>query len=163
MTPIQQDPNRVACVVFLCLFLLIPIVSTYGQAHVEPPAKSDTYEADESGKKYRTQHREVAGTNFRISGVDLANDEEVLLQAAKLFGKSPTVSSGDAATSKMEVCYRSAAENDNTYLIFGRGEVDSWFILSSDDSVWKGNHICKQSGRITPNVATDSGLHLGLT
>jgi len=165
MTPIQQEPNRAAYAVFLWLFLLIPIVSIDGQTQpkIAPPAKSDTYAVTADGKKLRVQNREVAGTNFRISGVDLASDEEVLLQATKLFGKSPSVSSGDASTSKEVICYRSATENDTTYLIFGRGEVDSSFILSSDGSAWKGIHICNRSGKITRNVATDSGLHLGLT
>ncbi|SRR5712691_5952748 len=165
MTPIQQEPNRAAYAVFLSLFSLIPIVSIDGQTQpkVAPPAKSDSYAVTVDGKKLRVQNREVAGTNFRISGVDLASDEEVLVQATKLFGKSPSVSSGDASTSQEVICYRSATENDTTYLIFGRGEVDSSFSLSSDGSVWKGNHICNRSGKITRNVATDSGLHLGLT
>ena len=73
------------------------------------------------------------------------------------------MTSGDASTSNEQVCYRSAAEHDNTYLIFGRGEVNSSFILSSDNSVWKGKRICNRSGKITRSVATVSGLHLGLT
>lgn len=151
--------------VSLFLLLLIPFVSMHSQTkpEVAPPAKSDTFATSADGKKYRIQRREVAGTNFRISGVDLAIDEEVLLQAAKLFGKTPTVSRGDAADYNEEACYRSATKDDNTYLIFGRGEVDYSFILSSDSSVWKGNHVCKQSAQITRDVATDSGLHLGLT
>lgn len=165
MTTFEKHPNRAACGVSLFFFLLIPIVPTHCQTkpEVAPPAKSDTYAIGDSGKKYRVQHREVAGTNFRISGVDLASDEEVLQQAAKLFGKTPTISSGDAATFNEAACYRSATKDDNTYLIFGRGEVDSSFILSSDSSVWKGNHTCEQSVKITSSVATDSGLHLGLT
>ena len=76
--------------------------------------------------KTRIQHREVAGTNFRISGVDLAGDgdEDALLQAAKILGKSPIEFGGDASTSNQETCYRAAAKGDNTYLIFGRGEVE---------------------------------------
>jgi len=165
ITPLLPKQNRAAFVVFTCLSLLILIASIHGQtqSEVAPPAKSDTSAVTADGKKLRVQNREVAGTNFRISGVDLASGEEVLLQATKLFGKSPSVSSGDASTSYRRVCYRSATENDNTYLTFGQGEVDSTFVLSSDSSVWKGNHICNRSRKITRNVATDSGLHLGLT
>ena len=133
------------------------------QPEVAPPAKTDTYAVTNNGKKLRVQHREIAGTNFRISGMDLASKEEVLQQATKLFGNTPSVSSGDASTSNEQVCYMSLIENDNTHLIFGRGEVDSSLILSSDGSVWKGNHICARSGKITRNIATDSGLHLRLT
>jgi hypothetical protein len=165
MTPHQHKPKRSALVLFLCLFLLISNVSIHGQtqSEVAPPSKSDTYAVTVDGKKLRVQHREIAGTNFRISGVDLATTEEVLQQATKLFGKSPSVTSGDASTSNEGICYRSATENDTTYLIFGRGEVDSSLILSSDNSVWKGNHVCTRSGKITRSIATDSGLRLGLT
>jgi hypothetical protein len=165
MTPIKQKPNRTVYAVLLCFFVLGPIVSIRGQMQpaVAPPAKSDTYAVTNNGKKLRVQHREIAGTNFRISGVDLASKEEVLQQATKLFGNTPSVSSGDASTSNEQVCYMSLIENDNTHLIFGRGEVDSSLILSSDGSVWKGNHICARSGKITRNIAADSGLHLGLT
>ena len=161
----KKRPNRPAYKAFLFFFLLIPVASIDGQnqAVVAPPSKSDTYAVDESGKKVRVQRREVAGTNFRISGVDLASDEEVLLQAANLLGKAPTTWSGDASTSDEEACYRSGIENDNTHLIFGRGELDSSFILSSDGSAWRGNGTCTQSVRITRNLATNSGLHLGLT
>lgn len=143
----------------------MPVVSIRGQAQSEvaPPAKSDTYAVDEAGKKYRLQHREVAATNFRISGVDLASDEPVLLQAAKLFGKSAAVWSGDASTANEEACYRSATENDNTYLIFGHGEVDSYFTLSSDSAAWKGNQTCETSVKVTRALATESGLQLGLS
>ncbi len=165
MTPIKKHAIRAAYKVSLFLFLLIAIVSVRSQtkSEVAPPAKSDTYSVDDSGRKYRLQQREVAETNFRICGVDLAGDEEILLQAARLFGKAPTVSSGDASTGLEEACYRSATKDDNTYLVFGRGELDSSFILSSGSSVWKGNHTCRKSVKITRNVATDSGLHLGLT
>jgi len=165
MTPIRREPSRKSYAACFCLVALIPVVSTHGQMSPEiaPPAKSDTYAVTVDGKRLRVQHREIAGTNFRLSGVDLASKEEVLQQAAKLFGKSPSVLSGDASTSNEQICYRSATENDNTYLIFGRGEVDSSLILSSDGSVWKGDHICTRSGKVTRSMATDSGLSLGLT
>lgn len=165
MTTIHQRQQRAACVVFLCVVLLIPILRTNGQTQplVAPPSKSDTYAVDQNGKKSRVQHREIAGTNFRISGVGLSKDEDVLLQAAKLFGETVTVNSGDGADSNAERCYRSATDSDNTHLVFGRGEVDSSFILSSDGSIWKKDHACKPSEKIDHSVATDSGLHLGLT
>jgi hypothetical protein len=133
------------------------------QPEVAPPAKSDTYAVANNGKKLRVQHREIPRTNFQISGVDLASKEEVLQQATKSFGDTPSVSSGDASTSNEQVCYMSSVEYDNTHLIFGRGEVDSSLILSSDGSVWKGNQICTRSGKVTRKLATDSGLYLGLT
>jgi len=130
---------------------------------VAPPAKSDSYGEDEHGRKLRIQHREVSGTNFQIAGVDLAKSEEVLSQAARVLGKVTTVGSGDGAYSNREACYRSAEQNDSTYLIFGRGEVDSSFTLSSDSSAWKWKTPCKRSPWVTRSLATASGIHLGQT
>src|SRR5580704_4763388 len=102
----QHETNRRANAMFLSLFVLFPIVSLHSQTQpkVAPPARSDTYAVTADGKKLRVQNREVARTNFRIAGVDLASREEVLLQASKLFGKSPSASSGDASTSNEQVC-----------------------------------------------------------
>jgi hypothetical protein len=140
-----------------------PAAQRLVQPEVAPPSKSDTYAVTLSGKKERVQRREVASANFRISGVDLASDEDVLLRAAKMLGESPIESSGDASTASHEACYESAGDGDNTHLIFGRGEVDFWFTLSSDGSVWEGKHGCTKSAKITRDIATDSGLHLGLS
>jgi len=163
--PIRQKPKRGAFAVFLCLFLLIiPIASIHGQtqSEVAPPAKSDTYATTYDGKKERIQHRELARANFRISSVDLSG-EDVLSQAAKIFGNNPIKSSGDAGTASQEACYQSATEGDSTHLIFERGEVDFRFTLSSGVSEGKGNLVCTRSGKITRDITTDSGLHLGLT
>jgi hypothetical protein len=156
---------RNAAALSLCLFMATPVVRLYGQdkPHVAPPAKSDSFATDDSGKKTRVQHREVAGTNFQIAGVDLTANEDFQTQVAKVLGKVTTVWSGDASTGLEEACYRSAKVNDSTHLIFGQGEVDQSFILSSDGSAWKWKAPCKPSLKITRGLATASGLHLGQT
>ncbi len=165
MAPTRLTPSGAALAALLCLFPLIPVISINAQAQSEvaPLAKSDTFGVDEEGGKHRIQHSDLAPTNFRISGVDLTKDEGVLAQAARVFGATSTVARGDASTGNGQACYRSATNKDNTYLIFGRGEVDSSFILSSNSSAWTATEACKPSGKITNGIATEAGLHLGLT
>jgi hypothetical protein len=163
--PISLLTKRNATRFLLCIFTAIPIARLYGQdkPQVAPPAKSDSFETDERGKKFRVQHREVAGTNFQIAGVDLALNGDLFTHVLGTLGKVSTVWSGDAADSNHEACYRSADANDSTHLIFGEGEVSRSFTLSSDGSVWKWKTPCKMSLKISHNVATASGLHLGQT
>jgi hypothetical protein len=130
---------------------------------VAPPAKSDSYAKDENGRKFRVQHREVAGTNFQIAGVDLTANEEVLTQAARIFGKVETLATGDASTFMERACYRSANEKDGTRIIFERDEVSPSFVLSSEISSWKWKTPCKRSPKISQILGTASGLHLGQT
>ncbi|HET9741585.1 MAG TPA: hypothetical protein VFQ00_02445 [Terriglobales bacterium] len=134
----------------------------HAQNDVAPPAKSDSYSVKADGEKERLQHRDLASANFRISGVDLASDEDVLLQATKVFGKTPIQSSGDAGTAEQEACYESADQDDNTQLTFGRGEVDSSFTLSADALQQKRVYLCTRSAKVKRDLATESGLHLGL-
>src|ERR1035437_3268285 len=104
---------RNAAALFLCLFMATPIVQLYGQdkPRVAPPSKSDSFATDERGKKFRVQHREVAGTNFQIAGVDLAFRGDFFQQIFRTMGKFKTVGSGDASTGLEEACYRSAEAN----------------------------------------------------
>ena len=169
-----MQTNRNVALLVLCMVVAGPAFRLSGQEkpQVAPPAKSDSYGEDEKGRKLRIQHREIVGSNFQIAGVDLASKkeemeaafgEDVLSQAARVLGKVTTVGSGDGAYSNEEACYRSAEQNDSTYLIFGRGEVESSFTLSSDSSAWKWKTPCKRSPRVTRSLATSSGLHLGQT
>jgi hypothetical protein len=151
--------------VLLCIFTAISIVRLHGQdkPQVAPPSKSDSFATDERGKKFRVQHREVAGTNFQIAGVDLAFRGDFFEQTFRIMGKFDIESSGDAGTSLGEVCYRSTDGNDSTYIIFSEGEVARSFTLSSDGSVWKWKSPCKRSPKVNRSLATASGLHLGQT
>jgi hypothetical protein len=157
--------KRRTAALFLCVFVAIPMIRVKGQEklQVAPPAKSDSYAEDENGRKTRIQHREVPATNFQIAGVDLAFKGDFFPHTFRLLGRFTTVGSGDASTGLEEACYRSAEESDNTYLIFGEGEVDRSFTLSSDASAWKWKTPCKSSSKISRSLATSSGLHLGQT
>ena len=154
-----------AALLLLCIVIATPNVRLNGQdkPQVAPPAKSDSYATDELGRKIRVQHREVAGTNFQIAGVDLAFKGDFFPHVFRLLDKFTTVASGDASTGLEEACYQSAEQSDSTHLIFGEGEVDRSFILSSDSSAWKWKTPCKRSPKISRHLATASGLHLGQT
>ncbi len=157
--------NRIAATALLCAATAFPAVDLTAQEkpQVAPPSKSDTFGEDEHGRKIRIQHREVAGANFQIAGVDLTASPEVLEQAAKILGKVETAASGDASTWLEEACYRSSDEHDSTRLIFQRGEVSPSFVLSSQSTAWKWKTPCKRSPKVTRSIATASGLHLGQT
>ncbi|HEX5235345.1 MAG TPA: hypothetical protein VFW25_08450 [Silvibacterium sp.] len=160
----RRHIKKTVAVVF-CILLSLPTIQlrAQNQPEVAPSKKSDSFATTESGHKIRVQHGELAKGNFQILGVDLAADEEVLAQAARLLGNVPTVSKGDAADAIEQACYRSVGENADTFLVFGRGEVDYSFVLSSDSPAWKRNHACRESSEVNRRIATSSGLHLGQT
>jgi len=134
---------------------------------VAPPDKSDSFERNGNGEKFRVQHRELAGTNFRVAGVDLAANEEVLTQAARIFGKVPTVVTGDASTANERACYRSVEMNNAAYLLFesrrGQPFVHSHFQrhrFESEASLPAHQQNCAQydnRGRPAPRSNTGSG------
>jgi len=130
---------------------------------VAPPDKSDSFERNGNGEKFRVQHRELAGTNFRVAGVDLAANEEVLTQAARIFGKVPTVVTGDASTANERACYRSVEMNNAAYLLFDRGEVSPSFTLTSSGTVLNPKQVCLRTSKIARNTTTEAGLRLGQT
>lgn len=158
-----QPKSAYAPFLCLCFFLSTAVPRQQVPPDVTPPAKSDTYAVTIAGTKQRVQRRQIASANFRISGVDLASGEDLLRSAAKMLGMSPIESSGDASTGSNEACYQSARDGDNTHLVFGQGELDVWFTLSSDGSAWQREHGCRRSEKITREIATESGLRLGLS
>lgn len=95
--------------------------------------------------------------------MDLAFKGDFFQQIFKIMGKFHTVASGDAASGLEEACYRSADANDSTHLVFGEGEVSRSFTLSSDGSAWKWKTPCKRSSKISRDIATVSGIHMGQT
>lgn len=148
----------------LGFFIATPIARFYGQGkpQIAPPSKSDSLDQDEIGNTVRVQHREIPATNFRIAGVDLAAPGDFLDQVMGVLGQTRDEGSDDDDF-RDEVCYRSAAPHDTTHLIFGQGDLEQFFKLSSDASAWIWQIPCKPSAKITRDLATASGLHLGQT
>ncbi|HEX5432430.1 MAG TPA: hypothetical protein VFW83_10720, partial [Bryobacteraceae bacterium] len=89
--------------------------------------------------------------------------QDVLDQAARVLGPVKTTATGDASTFQETACYRSAVSDDLTVILFGKGEVDYSFDLTSRDTVRKQAQHCLTSATISRALATASGLRLGET
>ena len=148
----------------LGILIAIPAARFYGQnkPQVAPPAKSDSFVQEENAAEIRVQQREIPGTNFRIAGIDLAAPGDFFDQVMGVLGKTVDEASGDDVAID-EICYRSVEQRDTTHLVFGQGDSEQYFILSSDGSAWIWMIPCKQTPKVTGNLATASGLHLGQT
>ena len=137
----------------------MPQSSEFQQA----PRKSDTFAVTESGQKVRVQRGELPAGSFQIAGVDLASNQDVLDQAARILGHVATSRTGDASDSEETACYRSARRDDPTVLLFGKGEVDYSFELTSRGALRKKTGRCLPSVKVSRSMATVSGLRLGET
>lgn len=128
---------------------------------IAPPRKSDTFAITDSGRKVRFEAGELPPGTFEIAGIKLDGKMEVLEQARRLLGNTPSFGTGDASTGDIQICYRSASAGDNTHLFFGRGEVDIHFKLAAESDDWNTVVPCLQSSRVSRGLATASGIHLG--
>jgi len=106
----------------------------------------------------KSQGREPADTNFQIAGLTLDSDFE---QIASRFGQASVVGRGDAATGRHQVCY--VSYSGNVHLIFEFGEVDSVIYLFEGGPNWNGSELCAVSRFVTVEMATTSGLRLGMS
>ena len=156
--------SKAAVVLILGILIAIPIARICGQSRVQvaPAAKSDSFAQEETGESVRIQQREIPATNFRIAGIDLAATEDPFDQVTRVLGPTPDQASGDDDF-RDEVCYNSSAPHDTTHLIVGEGYVEFFFLLSADSSAWAWKVPCKPSPKITRDLGTSSGLHLGQT
>jgi hypothetical protein len=153
----------VASIVLVAVGFWAPMRGQTNSA-VAPHRKSDTFAKTENGRRVRVQRGELAVGNFQITGVDLARDQENLLdQAARILGRVGTTMTGDASTAQETACYRSADRGDSTVLLFGKGEVDYSFKLTSSDAVGDQAKHCLPSPKINRSLATGAGLRLGET
>lgn len=152
-----------AALLLIVLSACSPRGTCQNKLEVAPPQKSDTIAEDDAGRKFRVQHGELPAGNFQIAGVDLASEVEVLKQAARILGPAGTRATGDAADYDERACYRPVDKNDTTRLYFHRGEVSPWFVLSSTTPASERNDVCRSSSKITRDISTVSGLHLGQT
>jgi hypothetical protein len=105
---------------------------------------------------------EPASSNFQILGIDLTY-EDIFGKVAKKLGKTAMIFRGDASTARQQACYVSSTGASKTFLIFEQGEVELAFYLFADGRSWNGIDHCAESGLVARNIATSSGLRLGLT
>jgi hypothetical protein len=99
-------------------------------------------------------------SNFQILGVSVGEGE--LQEARAKLGNAREVERGDAATGRHQICYKSAASGENTYLIFELGEVAENFYVFSGKKTWSGRDLCLQSNLVSRQIATASGVRLGM-
>jgi len=138
-------------------------IQSQQKPEIAPPSKSDSFATDEKGRKFRVQHGELAKENFQIAGVDLVREGEVIKQAARIIGPVQTRATGDASTGDERSCYKPVDKGDSTRLYFHEGEVDSWFVLSSEAPPAERADVCRPSRSVARGISTASGLHLGQT
>lgn len=130
---------------------------------VAPPSKTNTYAEDEKGRKIRVQRGELPAGNFRVAGVDLTKQQDVLEQATRVLGRGVSAASGDAAGWDESVCYRAAESTDGTRLFFGKGEMNFYYTLASEAGPLKPHQSCRRSKLVTKTIETGSGIRLGMT
>jgi len=111
--------------------------------------------------KLSPQPQEIEASNFEIAGVTLDYDQ-VLDKVPGKLGRAPLVSRGDASTARDQLCYASSRGANATYLILERGEVGLSFYLFAGGRTWNGQRRCAVSPLIRRDLATPSGLRLGL-
>jgi hypothetical protein len=103
------------------------------------------------------------GANFVVAGVDLRQGQP-LRDAEKRVAKVPTVNQrGDSGSSRRQMCFQSESDDGRFKLIFEEGEVASAAYLIDGGPDWIGSDRCVTSPKISGNLATESGLHLGMT
>jgi hypothetical protein len=113
------------------------------------------------GPNIKPNGLDLGAKHFEIGKLDLArvrfNDIE------KELGRTARISRGDGSTGREQACYSSSSERTPVYLIFEFGEDQSSFYIFADGAPWKGQNLCTRSKRVSDELSTASGLHLGLT
>ena len=150
---------------FVCSFLalIIPFISCQAQVTVTRD-KSDWWSILNENFSWPTidvNTQPLKETNFQIAGVNIEDMD--LDEVAAKFGKAAELDRGDASTFRRQRCYLSERGPVRTYLIFETGEVEETFYLFSGGADWVGSDSCVESGIVTSNLATTSGLKLGIT
>ena len=84
-------------------------------------------------------------------------------KAKERLGVAAAIQRGDAASGRIQACYVSPPTEKQVHLIFEQGEVDFLFYLFEGGRSWDGSDRCLVSRKISRNVVTGAGLHLGQT
>ncbi len=145
--------------------ILIPILA-FGLSIFGPPRKDVPDDTDwwslimpQGLLLATTKSDKPSLANFTITGIDLGpgSFDDVIPK----LGISTVVMRGQTQMSREQLCYRSA--DGSTRLIFEHGERGEAFYMVGAGKDWSGSGFCKKSPIVTDALATQSGLHLGLT
>jgi hypothetical protein len=162
-----------ACAALSCLLAAILAARLIGQLPAEVSLNDDSdwwsvtnekgsgLDDKAQGDGVKSQVREVAGSNFKILGIDIRKG--ALEQAAKELGDAAAMSRGDAATGRTQKCYMSSDAKDKTYFIVEEDEASNALYMFSEAAPWTGMQYCSHSSKISRKMAAASGLKLGLT
>jgi hypothetical protein len=103
--------------------------------------------------------------NFVIARVDLRHAEPIRDAEEKVAKTSEIMTRGDFASSRTQICFKSASEKGRFKLIFeqGPGGLPSGAYLIDGGPDWPQSYKCVVSQKISDRLATASGLHLGMT
>ena len=145
---------------------LLPIHATTAQSNVNAYRKGNSDWWSYTGRAdldddSATQKRELSPKHFEILGLKPSDD--IFLGATKKLGKAAVVQRGDASSGRSQICYSSAGTDKKVYLIFEKGELNDAFYLFTGGPDWEGSNTCTVSNLVTRELATASGLHLGLS
>jgi hypothetical protein len=107
---------------------------------------------------------QIADTDATILG--LAIGQESLKDVQATLGRAQIVRVSSDEESDVALCYESSA--DGTVLIFYSSAMGAWqniirFALWSRNSEFSHRSQCTKSALVSRNIATESGLRLGLT
>lgn len=156
-----KDGTRGVRASMLALFF-VPVFALAGQSPYDSSDWWSHLRKDDSGREVAVLKREPAATNFKILGIDLAND--LFGKAVARLGEAQTVHRGDASGGRSQICYTSLQDHENRiHLVFESGEVSDWFYLFAGGPDWKGSDVCARSNLVTKNLSVASGLRLGQT
>jgi hypothetical protein len=105
-----------------------------------------------------------AAVNFVIAGVDLQHGDPIG-DAEKTVTEASVIERGDAGVGRAQICFKSASERGRFKLIFeeGPGEAGNLAYLIDGGPSWTGLDKCVVSRKISNDLATGSGLRLGMT
>jgi hypothetical protein len=106
-------------------------------------------------KRFDTNNFKILGLSLTTLGFD---------DVAARLGKAAVVERGDASYSRSQACYFSGSGSDTIHLIFEGGEGGSSTVyIFRGGPDWKGSNLCVRSNRVSSDLATGTGLRLGLS
>jgi hypothetical protein len=105
--------------------------------------------------------RELSDDNFEIAGIRMDHDASFRSIKNK-FGRTVIAARGTTSSARQQVCYLSA-QNPPVRLIFEEGDLSLSFYLVAEGQGWNGQALCVQSGQVSANLRTKSGLGLGMS
>jgi hypothetical protein len=105
------------------------------------------------------QNRLPAESNFQIAGLTIGLAD--IQQIRTKLGDAAEIERGDAASYRGQICYVSSS--GSTHLIFEWGEVEPVLYLFEGGPEWDGMNFCASSHAVTKQLATASGLKIGLS